>query len=107
MARISKAKKGKAVALQDNPSSEEEQDEGGPQPHRGASHLRTAENMLSAVSFILQFQLFNYINQLITCVQSRKRREAKRKAIETEHKQRVEKARAKIESFYKERKAKL
>jgi hypothetical protein len=50
MGRTSKAKKGRAVALQDNPSSEEEQDE---QRHGGVNHLRTAENMLSAVSFIL------------------------------------------------------
>jgi hypothetical protein len=41
------------------------------------------------------------------CIQSRKRREAKRKAIETEHKQRVERIRAKIESFYEDRKVKL
>ena len=49
MARTIKAKKGKAVTLQNNPSSEEEQDEGSPQGHRGAGHLRTAENMLNAV----------------------------------------------------------
>jgi cell division protein FtsB len=107
MARASKAKKGKAVALQDSPSSEEEQDEDSPQGNRGASHLRIAENMLNAVGFIFQFQFCSFVNQVMTCVQSRKRREAKRKAIETEHKQRVEKARAKIESFYEDRKAKL
>ncbi len=55
MVRVNKSKRGKAVALQDNPSSEEEQDEDSPQDHRGASHIRTAENMLSAVGLIVLF----------------------------------------------------
>jgi len=105
MARTSKSKKGNAVTVQDHPSSEEEQDEGCLQVHRGASHLRTAENMLSAVGSILP--VLNSVKPVLICIQSRKRREAKRKAIETEHKQRVERIRAKIESFYEDRKAKL
>jgi len=107
MARTSKAKKGKAVALQDNLLPEEEQDESSPQGHRAASYLQIAEDILNAVSFIFQFQFYSFINQVMTRIQSRKRREAKRKAIETEHKQRAEEARAKIESFYEDRKAKL
>jgi hypothetical protein len=68
MARAHKSKNGKAVTLQGSPSSEEEQDEGSPRGHRGSSHLRTAENMLNAVGFIPRIQLFDYVNQAITCI---------------------------------------
>jgi hypothetical protein len=55
MAQTSKFKKGKVVAVEDRPMSEEEQDEDNPQDHRGVSHLQTAENMLNAVSWFLKF----------------------------------------------------
>jgi hypothetical protein len=63
MARTSKSKKGKAVTVQNHPSSEEEQDEGSLPVHRGASHLRTAENMLGAVGSILHVQFLTQSNR--------------------------------------------
>jgi hypothetical protein len=62
------------VTVQDHQSSEEEQDEGSLPVHRGASHLRTAENMLSAVGSNLHVQFLTQLNGINVYSESKETR---------------------------------
>lgn len=53
MARTKQSKKRKNVTVQEDTSSEERRSEDSPKDPKAASHIRTAENMLNAVSLLV------------------------------------------------------